>query len=147
MRQFSSPQRVGLFLVYLIPALVFFLINGGVFLFGQARQPESSTSGKSLWIWWLKNLYAGLMGLFLVWALQYIPWMVAGTGPFWPLTGTVGAPFAIWVLMLWVYIPEFVVLLFMLTWFFRRTGRIYLGALIVSMLAIWFLSAGSVIGI
>jgi len=147
MRQFSSPQRVGLFLIYLIPAFAFFLINGGVFLFGQARQVEHSTDTKSLLIWWLKNLYAGLMGLFLVWALQYIPWMLAGTGPFWPLTGSVGAPFAIWVLMLWVYIPQFIVLLFILTWFFRRTGRIYLGALIVSMLAVWFLAAGSVIGV
>lgn len=147
MRQFHTPQRVGLFLIYLIPALAFFLINGGVFLFGQARQTEYSTPRRSLWMWWLKNLYAGLMGLFLVWALQYLPWMLAGTGPFWPLTGSVGAPFAIWILMLWVYLPEFVVLLFMLTWFLRRTGRIYLGALMISMLAIWFLAAGSVIGI
>jgi dienelactone hydrolase len=147
MREFQTPQRVGLFLIYLIPALLFFLINGGVFLFGQARQAEYSTPNKSLWMWWLKNLYAGLMGLFLVWALQYIPWMLAGTGPFWGLTGTVGAPFAIWILMLWVYIPEFVVLLFMLTWFFRRTGRIYLGALVIAMMAIWFLAAGSVVGV
>jgi pimeloyl-ACP methyl ester carboxylesterase len=143
MRQFATTQRVGLFLIYLIPPLLFFLVNGGVFLFGQARQEES----KSLWIWWLKNLYAGLMGLFLVWGLQYLPWMLAGTGPFWPLTETVGAPFAIWILMLWVYIPTFVVLLFILTWFFRRTGRIYLGALVIAILVAWFISAGSVIGI
>jgi dienelactone hydrolase len=145
MRQFSSPQRVGLFLIYLVPALAFFLINGGVFLFGQARQPEYGPPAKTLWIWWLKILYAALMGLFLVWALQYLPWMLAGTGPLWPMTG-VNPGWAIWPLMLWVYIPEFIVLLFMLTWFFRRTGRIYLGALMISMLAIWFLAAGSVVG-
>jgi len=143
MRQFATTQRVGLFLIYLIPPLLFFLVNGGVFLFGQARQDES----KSLWIWWLKNLYAGLMGLFIVWGLQYLPWMFAETGPFWPLTGSVGAPFAIWILMLWVYIPTFVVLLFILTWFFRRTGRIYLGALVIAIMVAWFISAGSVIGI
>jgi hypothetical protein len=147
MRQFATPQRVVLFFIYLIPPLIFFLINGGVFLFGQARQEELSTPNKSLWIWWLKILYAGLAGLFLVWALQYLPWMFAGTGPFWGLTETVGAPFAIWILMLWVYIPTFAVLLFMLTWFFRRTGRIYLGALMIASLVAWFISAGSVIGI
>ena len=147
MRQFHSIQRVGYFLIYLIPALLFFLINGGVFLFGQARQTESSTPTKTLWVWWLKVLYAGLMGLFLVWGLQYLPWAIAGTGPIWPLTATVGAPFAIWILMLWVYIPTFIVLLFMLTWFFRRTGRIYLGAIVISILVIWFLTAGSVIGV
>ncbi len=48
--------------------------------------------------------------------------------------------------MLWVYIPEFIVLLFMLTRFSRRTGRTYLGALMISMIAVWFLAAGSVIG-
>jgi pimeloyl-ACP methyl ester carboxylesterase len=143
MRRFATPQRVGFFFIYLIPPLLFFLVNGGVFLFGQARQDAD----KSLWIWWLKNLYAGLMGLFLVWGLQYLPWAIAGTGPIWPLTATVGAPFAIWILMLWVYIPVFIVLLFMLTWFFRRTGRIYLGALIIASLVAWFISAGSVIGV
>jgi hypothetical protein len=35
----------------------------------------------------------------------------------------------------------------MLTWFFRRTGRIYLGALVIAMMAIWFLAAGSVVGV
>jgi dienelactone hydrolase len=147
MREFSSAQRVGYFLIYLVPALLFFLINGGVFLFGQARQTESGNSTKTLWVWWLKILYAGLAGLFLVWALQYVPWAIAGTGPFWATTATVGAPFAIWILMLWVYIPTFVVLLFLLTWFFRRTGRIYLGALMIASLVVWFLTAGSVIGL
>jgi len=34
-----------------------------------------------------------------------------------------------------------------LTWFYRRTGRVYLGALMVSSLAMWFLAAGTVIGL
>jgi len=44
--------------------------------------------------------------------------------------------------LLWLYIPEFVVLLFPLTWFYRRTGKIYLGALVVASLAVWFMAAG-----
>jgi hypothetical protein len=35
--------------------------------------------------------------------------------------------------------------LFMTTWFYRKTGRIYLGALMVSALAMWFLTAGTII--
>ena len=38
MRQFSEPRRVGYFFIYLIPALMFWLMNGGIFLFGQIRQ-------------------------------------------------------------------------------------------------------------
>ena len=144
MRQFSSPQRVGFFFWYLLPVLAFFLVNGGIFLFGQARQKESRTPARTQWMWWLKNLYAGLMGLLLVWAFQYVPWFFFGRGPGFE---NVGLPqySGIWPLMLFVYLPEFAVLLFLLTWFYRRTGRIYLGALMVSSLAMWFLTAGTII--
>ena len=145
MRQFSTPFRFGEFLIYLIPTLFFFLINGGIALFGQLRLKEYGSGTKTQWIWWLKVLYASLLGLFLVWAIQYLPWMLFGTGP--GFVQTLDASWAIWPLMLFVYLPEFVVLLFMLTWFYRRTGRIYLGALIVSILATWFLVAGTVIGL
>ncbi len=37
------------------------------------------------------------------------------------------------------------VLLFFLTRFYRRTGRIYLGAFMIASMAIWFTAAGSVI--
>lgn len=47
-------------------------------------------------------------------------------------------------LLLFVYIPEFVVLFFFLTWFYQRTGKVYLGALVIASLAIWFLAAGTV---
>jgi hypothetical protein len=50
-----------------------------------------------------------------------------------------------WPLMLQVYIPEFAILLLIHTWFYRRTGRIYLGALIVSALMMWFLTAGTIV--
>lgn len=145
MRQFSEPRRFGYFLIYLIPALAFFLINGGVFLFGQARQKEAGTPARTQWIWWLKNLYAGLAGLVLVWAIQYLPWYLTSTKG--PGFEELGLPqySALWPLMLQVYVPEFAVLLFLLTWFYRRTGRVYLGALVVASLAMWFLTAGTVI--
>lgn len=34
-------------------------------------------------------------------------------------------------------------MLFFLTWFYPRTGRVYLGALVIASLAIWFLAAGT----
>lgn len=156
MRQFGTTQRVGLFFIYMVPTLLFFLINGGVFLFGQARQPERSTPARTQWRWWLKILYAMLMGVTLVLAFQYLPWIAFGGAPgfesFPNFVNAEGAPIlaqysGIWPLMLLVYIPEFAILLWFLTWFYRRTGKVYLGALMVSALAMWFLTAGTIVGV
>jgi uncharacterized protein len=146
MRQFANIQRAGMFFLYFIPALVFFLVNGGLFLFGQARQKESANKGGDLWLWWVKNLFAFLFGLFVVWMIQYLPWYLFNAGPGFELMGMPKFS-AMWPLMLQVYIPEFAVLLLIHTWFYRRTGRIYLGALMVSTLMMWFLTAGTIISI
>ncbi len=80
MRQFSEPLRFGDFLMYLIPITLFFLVNGGIFLYGMIKQKEYGNNTKTQWMWWLKILYASLLGLFLVWFIQYGPWMLFGTG-------------------------------------------------------------------
>lgn len=143
MRQFST-RRFGLFLLYLLPAVLFFTVNGGLFLFGQARQPEATSPRRTLWRWWLKNLYAALFGLLIVFAIQYVPYVWLGMPPGFEALGLPQYS-EMWPLMLFVFLPTFSVLLFLLTWFFRRTGRIYLGALMISSLAVWFTAAGSVI--
>ena len=140
MRQFSNFKRFLLFIIYLIPVLTYFIINGGVIMFGQLKQKEYSTPAKTQFVWWLKVIYASLLGIFLIWFIQYVPWMIAGTGPAFPQT--LDKNWAIFPLMLWVYIPEFAVLMFSLTWFYRRTGRIFLGSLIVASLVVWFMTAG-----
>lgn len=146
MRQFSEPRRVGYFFVYLIPALIFWLMNGGVFLFGQIRQKELATKGKTQWIWWLKNMFAMVGGLFLVLCFQYLPWILNGPGPGFEAIGL--AQFSgMWPLMLIVYIPLFIVMTWFLTWFYRKTGKIYLGSLMVAAITIWFMAAGSLIAV
>jgi hypothetical protein len=148
MRLFSSGLRVKYFFIYLIPALLFFLINGGIFLFGQARMKQYETPAKTQWIWWIKVVYAMVTGLFLWWSFQYLPWFFGGAGP-----GTETIKFfmidlsqftSMWPLMLFVYIPEFIILFWFHTWFFRRTGKIYLGALMIASIATWFMTAGTI---
>lgn len=147
MRQFTG-DRAGLFFIYLIPALLFFLINGGVFLFGQARQKEYETPVKTQWMWWIKIVYAMVTGLFLVWAFQYLPWFFGGAGPgFETITFfmmDLSQFTSMWPLMLFVYIPQFIILFWFLTWFYRRTGKIYLGALMIAAIVTWFVAAGSI---
>ncbi len=143
MRQFT-PRRSVFFLIYLAPALAFFLLNGGMLMFGQARQKEHGSPAATQILWWLKNCFFALFGLALVWAFQYVPYLFLGQ----PL-GFEGAGWSqysgMWPLMLFIFIPEFAALLFLLTWFYRRTGRVYLGALMVASLAIWFTTAGTII--
>jgi len=146
MRQFSGLTRFGYFLLYLIPTLIFFLVNGGIFLFGQARSKEESSPVKTQWIWWLKGIFIMVLGLFIVWCFQYLPWMVFGAGPGFENIA-LSKYSGMWPLMLFVYIPEFIILFWFSTWFYRRTGRIYLGALMLSILAMWFLTAGTIIGL
>lgn len=144
MRQFANAERVGLFFLYLIPALLFLLINGGMFLFGQIRQKEASTPTKTQWLWWIKVCYAFLMGLLIIWLIQYVPWYLFNAGPGFELLGLPQFS-ALWPLMLQVYIPQFMILLWLHVWFYRRTGKIYLGAIIFAALMIWFLAAGSIV--
>lgn len=142
MRQFT-PRRLGFFWIYLLPALLFFLFNGGIFLFGQIRQKEYGSPAKTQVIWWLKNVFTGLAGLVVVWLIQYIPYFL-GAGPGFEVLGLPDYS-QMWPLMLFVFIPEFTIILFFATWFYRRTGKVYLGALMASSLAIWFSTAGTVI--
>jgi pimeloyl-ACP methyl ester carboxylesterase len=142
MRQFSW-ERFGFFWIYLLPALLFFLLNAGVFLFGQIRQREFESPAKTQVVWWMKICFTALSGLFLVWLIQYVPFF-AGFGPGFELLGLPQYS-EMWPLMLFVFIPEFAVILFLVTWCFRRTGKIYLGSLVGAALAIWFSTAGTVI--
>ncbi len=142
MRQFTLP-RFGYFWVYLLPAFLFFCLNGGLFLFGQARLPDFGSERRTQIVWWLRNSFAALFGLVLIWALQYLPYF-AGVGPGFDVIG-LGAFGHMIPLLLFVYIPTFMLMIYLLTWFFRRTGRVYLGAWIVSILVIWFLTAGTAI--
>ncbi len=143
MRQFT-PYRFVLFFIYFTPALAFFLLNGGILFWGQARQKEWSSPWLTQIMWWLKICVFALFGLAVVWAFQYVPYLFMGQplGFEW-----VGLPqySGMWPLMLFVFIPQFVFTLFIQTWLYRKTGRIYLGALIMAILQVWFMAAGNVV--
>lgn len=143
-RVFSSANRVGYFFMYLIGPLAFWLINGGIFLFGQIHQKEYESPAKTQWIWWIKSVYAMVTGLFLVWCFQYLPWFLGGAGPGFEIVGLPQFT-SMWPLMLFVYVPQFIILFWFLVWFYRKTGRIYLGALMISVLVMWWMTAGSLL--
>jgi hypothetical protein len=129
------------FLLYLPIFIPFFLINGGVFMFGQIRQEEAGSSFKTHFIWWSKIVYATLIGLLVVLLIQYLGVMISN----YPYEGLKNAP--IMYLQLMSAIPFFSLLYFTMLFFFRKTGKIYLGSFFGAILCVWFLSVGTVFGV
>jgi len=138
-KKFTIPRLVQ-FLMYLPMFIPFFLLNGGVFLFGQIRQEDSSNPIKTYLIWWVKILFAMLAGLVVVVLIQYIGVTITN----YPFEGFSFNP--IMPIQLFSMIPLSALLYFMMIVFYRKTGRIYLGSLFAAIITVWFLSVGTVWG-
>ncbi len=134
-----TPTRFAQFLLYLLPILPFFLYNGGLILFGMLRQPELNKPWKTQMVWWVRNVIAMESGLAVVIMLQYAPMALLGTPPLMDFTGL----FGLYGIFLMAILPVFAGLFFVMTAFYMRTGRIYLGAFIGCALEVWILAAGS----
>jgi pimeloyl-ACP methyl ester carboxylesterase len=133
-----TPQRFIQFLLYLPIFLPFFLLNGGVLLFGQLRQEESTTTIKTHIIWWLKTLFAMLAGLLILFLIQYIG--VAITN--YPYNGWWFNP--IMPIQLESMIPLSGLVYLIMIIFYRKTGKIYLGSIFGAIITVWFLSVGTI---
>jgi len=133
-------ERFGQFLLYLPIILPFFVVNGGAFLFGQIRQEEYESGIKTQIVWWLKILYATLAGLIVVLLIQYIG--VAITN--YPYAGWPNSP--IMPIQLFSMIPLSALLYFIMTYFYRKTGKIYLGSFFAAIIVVWFFTVGTVVG-
>ena len=143
-----TPVRFGQFLIYLPFYTAFFTINAGVRLYGQLRLPEISRNGTTCaaltqLTWWGYSILVMLGGVFLIAFIQYIPFLM-GIGPGADLlfTPLFGGPFMSFMILL---IPQFAVFFFMSTWLFRKSGTVYTGSFVVSILAAWVLCGGSAV--
>ena len=134
-------ERLLQFVIYLPFYLVFFLINGGAKLYGQLRLPEYKRPAATQLVWWLKGSLVMIGGLLFVCLIEYIPFF-AGIGPGMDIlfSSTFGGPF---ISFLIVIIPQFILFFFLSTYAFRKTGRVYVGSLMLALLATWAVTAGS----
>jgi hypothetical protein len=125
-----------IFLCYLIPFIFFCLILGTA-LNGQLRLcQKGGTSiplGRAMFI----NLILMIIGIIGLLTYQYIPLLSGGTLsiPGEPLLTILGYQF----------IPLLGILSLITTYFFRKTGHIYVGAFLSAMLITWIVVAGQVI--
>jgi hypothetical protein len=136
-----TPGRAAQVVLYLPFFFFFFLVNGGARLYGRLRLPELSTPMRTQLYWWADSVVVMLGGLFLVAAFEYVPF-VMGFGTGWALLGLslFDGPFMSALVLI---VPQFFVLFFVSTYFFRKTGRVYLGSLVTALIVSWITCGGA----
>ena len=130
-------ERAVQFQWYFPAILLFFIFNAGVWMFGMMRQREYKTEALTIFVWWLKICAVMLTGLIIINLLQYVPMYLGLTGPW--LNNWAIAPMM--VLQLWSFYPIAAGYFLILIIFFRKTGRIWLGSISVSVIATWMMAA------
>ncbi|MCL2244012.1 MAG: S9 family peptidase [Treponema sp.] len=140
--------RFGQFFVYLPVYAAFFTINAGVKLYGQLRLEEVNFRGKksetlTQLSWWGYSIFVMLGGLFIIALIQYIPFFMGfGPGADLLFSSLFGGPFMSILILL---VPQFAVLFFFSTWLYRKSGTIYTGSFVLSILATWVVTGGSAV--
>jgi hypothetical protein len=105
------------------------------------RQKELSSPAKTQLVWWLRSVAVMLGGLFIVALIEYVPYFAgAGQGIDLLFSSTFGGPF---ISFLIVIIPQFILMFFLSTYAYRRTGRIYVGSVMLAFLGAWAITASS----
>lgn len=115
-----TPYHFSIILSYVIPFALYFLMLG-VILHGELRSPRLSIGGEMI-----RNTGILVIGFVIFLLVEYIP-LLAGNTLFTsdqPLLSIVAFQF----------IPVYIIIGLLTTYFFRKTGRIYAGAFICAIL-------------
>ncbi len=133
--------RFGQFLVYILIFVVFFILNNSK-IFAQMRVKEAQVPGFKGFIGcWYKYALCMVGGILLIILLEYIPFFAElGPGADLLFGTTFGGPF---MSLLIVFAPQVIVFSVICTYCYRKTGSVYLGAIIVAILACWIVTGGS----
>ncbi len=133
-----SPLHLRIFLGYLIPFAVYFLVVAMV-LHGQMTRTSKSGEPQPLWKSMLINAALMITGLVILLLVEYVP-LFSGN----PL-GNSAAP----ELLLSIVAIQFVVILSVValisTYFYRKTGHIYVGAFLNAIFVTWYIVAGQAV--
>ncbi|MDO9515067.1 MAG: alpha/beta fold hydrolase [Syntrophales bacterium] len=118
---------------YIIPFALYFLI-AGIVLHGEMRLGRKDGSDLAGWKEMLLNVVLMIGGYVLFLIYQYAPLFAGGTLaiPDGHLPGIV----------LFQFLPIFTIVALVSTYFFRKTGHIYVGSFINAMLVTWIVVAG-----
>jgi pimeloyl-ACP methyl ester carboxylesterase len=128
-----TPLHFRIFLSYLIPFFFFFLMLS-IVLNGQLRLKGKDGSPGCLGRAMLVNVLLMIVGIIGLELYQYIPFWAGGTLNIAkePLLTILGYQF----------IPILAIVALVSTYFFRKTGHVYVGAFLNAILVVWSLVAG-----
>jgi len=124
-----SLLQAGIFLRYLIPFAFYFIIMG-MMIHGEMRRFSGA------WAQTIVNILLLIGGYILFFLFQYIPLFSGST--------MLIAEAHLATIVLFQYIPIFIIVGVISTYFFRKTGHIFVGSFISTMLVTWTLVAGTV---
>jgi hypothetical protein len=138
-----SVSRFLQFLVYIPIFALFFILNNSK-IFASNRLPGTNESGiKAFFKVWWKYALCMVGGILFIILLEYIPFF-AGIGPGADLvfSTTFGGPF---MSLLIVFAPQVIIFSLICTYCYKKTGNVFVGALLVAILACWIVTGGSAI--
>ncbi|BBH21760.1 hypothetical protein Back11_31050 [Paenibacillus baekrokdamisoli] len=122
-----------LMLKYTVPFLLFFLANG-LLIHGQLRLKEGSSETATAWKWFGANAAINTLGILVLILMQYVTLFSTGE-LFWKTQALLG-------IVAFQFVPVNIVISLVSTYFFRKTGTIYAGAIANTLLITWYIVAG-----
>lgn len=127
-----SSLQFRMFVGYL-PFFLFFFMVLGVALHGQLRLEDREGRPVSATLQTLANIGLLVLGFIVLLLVQYLPMFGGNPAPFGEALLTVVA---------FQFIPLLTIVAIMMTFFFRRTGTIYVGAIASTLFITWVIVAG-----
>jgi hypothetical protein len=133
--------RLGQFCVYIPLFALFFLLNNSKIMASMRTEATYQKGFRGFLGCWWRNALLMVGGILIIVLIEYIPFF-AGVGPGADVLfgSTFGGPF---MSLLILFAPQVVVFSVLCTYFYRRTGSVYTGALLVASLAAWIVTGGS----
>ena len=136
-----TPARFGQFCVYLPLFALFFLLNNSKIMASMRTEAAYEKGAKGFFGAWWRNALMMVGGVLLIVLIEYVPFFLnIGPGADVLFGSTFGGPF---MSLLILFVPQVLVFSLLGTWFYRRTGSVYSGALLIASLAAWIVTGGS----
>jgi pimeloyl-ACP methyl ester carboxylesterase len=129
--QIMSVDRVGMFLVYLIPFTLFFLMLAFTMHNGQRWTGRASSRRSEM----VANAIILPVGILVLEIINYVPLLVGGE------LGIVGTQLL--TIVAYPFLPVLVIVGLLSTYLFHKTGTIYAGAFASALLVTWNIVGGA----